>query len=249
MADEQPRVFTRRDLLRSAGIVGAAALSGQTEAASTPEPGPGVPLGAAPPGVAVAQAPRREALEHLTAFEADQLDAMVERLIPSDQHGPGAREARVVHYIDRGLGSALASSRQAYAAGLSALDRYAQSARGQAFLALSDADKDAVLIDVESGAATGFGTGSAQFFAMVLAHTRQGMFGDPYYGGNANFIGWDLLGYPGIRTMVTAADQKAYESGTLKPNHRSAYDYDTFNKATAGRRTQESADGNHGDHS
>ena len=61
-----------------------------------------------------------------------------------------------------------------------------------------------MLIDVETGAATGFTGSSAQFFALVLNHTRQGMFGDPYYGGNANFVGWDLLGYPGVRTMVTA---------------------------------------------
>ena len=62
----------------------------------------------------------------------------------------------------------------------------------------------------EKGEATGF-AGAASFFAMVLAHTRQGMFGDPYYGGNVNFVGWDLIGYPGLRTMVTAADQKALE--------------------------------------
>jgi hypothetical protein len=32
--------------------------------------------------------------------------------------------------------------------------------------------------------------------------------------------------------MVTAADQKALESGQLKANHRSAYDYDSFTKAS-----------------
>ena len=71
------------------------------------------------------------------------------------------------------------------------------------------------------------------FFATVLNHTHQGTFGDPYYGGNANFIGWDLIGYPGIRTMVTAADQKSLEGHTLKANHKSAYDYESFTKATA----------------
>jgi len=37
--------------------------------------------------------------------------------------------------------------------------------------------------------------------------------------------------------MVTAADQKAYEAGQLKPNHKSAYDYDGFNKAVAANHT------------
>ena len=88
-----------------------------------------------------------------------------------------------------------------------------------------------MLTDVESGEAAGF-TGSAAFFALVLSHTHQGTFGDPYYGGNANFVGWDLIGYPGVRTMVTAADQQRLEKGELKTNHKSAYDYDAFTKAS-----------------
>ena len=109
--------------------------------------------------------------------------------------------------------------------------------RGKPFIELSPTDQDSVLIDVESGAATGSGAGfngnSATFFTMVKGHTWQGMFGDPYYGGNANFIGWDLIGYPGVRTMMSAADQQKLEKNQLPPNHRSAYDFDSFNKATA----------------
>jgi len=175
--------------------------------------------------------PTREALENLTAEESGILDAIVARLIPSDEHGPGATEARAAHYIDRALGCALASSRQAYTAGLAALDRYARSSRGGAFAQLSPIDQDSVLIDVETGAATGFAGSSASFFTMVLSHTHQGTFGDPYYGGNANFVGWDLIGYPGVRTMVSASDQNQLETGALKPNHKSAYDYDAFTKA------------------
>jgi gluconate 2-dehydrogenase gamma chain len=158
------------------------------------------------------------------------LEAVVARLIPTDANGPGATEARAAHYIDRALGGALASSRQAYTAGLAALDAYARSSHGAAFTALTAADQDVVLTDVERGTATGF-TGSTTFFALVLAHTHQGTFGDPYYGGNAQFAGWDLIGYPGVRTMVSAADQHRLEANELKPNHRSAYDYDGFVKA------------------
>jgi gluconate 2-dehydrogenase gamma chain len=172
----------------------------------------------------------RDPLETLTATEMDTLEAIVARLIPTDEHGPGAKEAHAARYIDRALGGALATSRQAYAAGLAALDRYARSSHAAAFHELSAADQDAVLAAVEKGAATGFANGSTGFFTMVLNHTHQGTFGDPYYGGNANFVGWDLIGYPGVRTMVSGADQKSLESHTLKPNHRSAYDYD-FTKA------------------
>ena len=57
-----------------------------------------------------------EALETLTAAEADTLEAIVARLIPSDENGPGATEARAAHYIDRALAGPLRSSREAYAA-------------------------------------------------------------------------------------------------------------------------------------
>jgi len=232
MSDEQPRVISRRDILKRVGAVGAAAVT----APATTLAGLAVaaPAAAAAPQPQATAAPR-EAFENLTAVEADLLEAIVERLVPSDEHGPGAREARAAHYIDRALGGALASSRQAYAQGLTALERCATASRGKSFLQLSHTDQDSVLIDLETGAATGFTGSSAQFFTLVLNHTRQGMFGDPYYGGNANFVGWDLLGYPGIRTMVTPSDQKALEAHTLTSNHKSAYDYETFNKATARR--------------
>ena len=196
--------ISRRDLLKAAAIVPFAR---------------GFQAGARPP------------LENLTAVEMQLLDAIVARLIPTDANGPGATEAMASHYIDHALGNALASSKPAYSAGLVALDRYARSSRGAPFTQLSPTDQDSVLIDVETGAATGFTGSPAAFFAMVLAHTHQGTFGDPFYGGNANYVGWDLINYPGIRTTVSATDQKNLESKALKPIHKSAYEYQ-FNKDT-----------------
>ena len=175
----------------------------------------------------------REPLESLSAHEMEVLEAIVSRLIPSDANSPGALEAGAARYIDRALAGTLSPTREAYRSGLAALDRYAQSSRGKTFRDLSPTDRDSVLIDVETGAATGFTGNSAAFFAMVLSHTHQGTFGDPYYGGNREFIGWDLIGYPGVRTMVSPSDQKALEAHQLKPNHKSAYQYDAFTKADA----------------
>ena len=225
--------ISRRDLLKRAGAIGAAAAASDDVARRLQ---PSVEAAEAGSAKAVAlhdhlMAPAREPLENLTATEADLLEAIVARLIPTDASGPGATEARAAHYIDRALGGALATSRPAYTSGLAALDRYAKSSRGKAFTELPATDQDSVLIDVETGAATGFTGSSAQFFALVLNHTHQGTFGDPYYGGNANFIGWDLIGYPGVRTMVTAADQQQLEKHELKANHKSAYDYQNFTKA------------------
>jgi gluconate 2-dehydrogenase gamma chain len=221
--------ISRRDLLKRTVAVAAAvplARSSDAETAGSAHAHDGGPR-------LQASAARREPLEHLTAEQSDILEAVVARLIPTDELGPGATEARAAHYIDRALGGALASSHQAYTAGLAALDRYARSSRGAAFAQLSPVDQDSVLIDVETGAATGFTGSSATFFNMVLNHTHQGTFGDPYYGGNANFAGWDLIGYPGVRTMVSTEDQRRLEANQLKPNHKSAYDYDAFVKATS----------------
>jgi gluconate 2-dehydrogenase gamma chain len=225
--------ISRRDLLKRAAVVGVAPVARPVQdrddrGAESPalhDPGLARPF--------QARDHAREPLENLTAAEMDLLDAVVARLIPTDANGPGATEARAAHYIDRALGGALASSRPAYTSGLAALDRYARSSRGAAFTQLSATDQDSVLIDVETGAATGFTGSSAAFFALLLGHTHQGTFGDPYYGGNANFIGWDLISYPGVRTMVTSADQQQLEKHALKPNHKSAYDTDMFTKATA----------------
>jgi hypothetical protein len=44
-------------------------------------------------------------------------------------------------------------------------------------------------------------------------------------------VGWDLVGYPGVRTTVSAADQQHLEAHTLRTNRKSAYAYDAFTKA------------------
>ena len=81
---------------------------------------------------------------------------------------------------------------------------------------------------MQQNRATGFTGGSGQFFNLARTHTIQGTFSDPFYGGNANFIGWDLIGYPGARIMVTANMQRI---GTKpEPSRKGAYDYGMFNK-------------------
>jgi len=225
MADETSKGVSRRDLLKRAGLAGAALTIPVTAISASIEDQ------AKPAAAAPVAAPRREQVENLTATEMDMLEAICARIIPTDANGPGAREARAAHYIDRALGGALSGSRQAYTAGLAAFDAYCRSSRRAPFLELSTRDQDSVLIDVETGAATGFQGSSGVFFAMVRTHTLQGTFGDPYYGGNANFVGWDLIGYPGVRTNVSVEDQRL--GVTLTPNHQSAYDNQMFNKAQA----------------
>ncbi len=220
--------LTRRDLLKLAGAAPAAAAT----AALSP-PGDAAAAVIAEQRAATRARPAREPLRALTTHEADLLDRLAALLIPSDQHGPGATEAMAVRYIDRALAGALSEQRAAYRTGLEALERYARHTRGAPFLQLSETKQISLLIDVETGTATGANVGfdgsSAAFFALVRGHVWQGTFGDPCYGGNEGFVGWDLVGYPGIRTTVTTAEQKLTSPPTRV--RASAYDNPMFNKA------------------
>lgn len=152
----------------------------------------------------------------LNPTEAATLAAVCARIIPTDENGPGAAEAHAADYIDRALGGWLGPSRDAYTAGLAAIDDAARARGGKRFVDLPPADMDAVLASIEE----------TPFFALVRTHTIQGTFCDPAYGGNANFVGWDLIGYPGVRLNVTPADQRM--AALPKPVRRSAYDYAMF---------------------
>jgi len=161
-----------------------------------------------------------DALVSLTPAEAETLRAIIARLIPADENGPGALEARADRFIDRALGGALKNMRLAYSAGLAAANASAQASKGAPFAKLSAADQDAVLTAMQQE--------SPQFFNLVRTHTIQGTFADPFYGGNENFIGWDLIGYPGARIAVSANLQRM--DVKPEPSHKSAYDYGMFNK-------------------
>lgn len=234
--DETPRAppgspMSRRELLRAAGAAGAAALAPAPLAATTASPvQPATPSAAVALPV-VATRPVGP-LMNLTAAESEILAAMIDRLIPTDDLGPGALEAGALRFIDRALSEAESASVDAYRAGIAALDRYARYSRGAPFAELTERDQDSVLIDVQAGSATGAGAGfvgsSAAFFNMVKDHTWQGTFGDPQYGGNANFVGWDLIRYPGVRLRVTDEEQRMLEADDLEPARRSAYDFGQF---------------------
>ena len=139
--------------------------------------------------------------------ELAALDAVLERLIPSDQHGPGAREAQVMRYVVRRLAGAYRHHRDTYAAGLARLDADASTMHGDRFADLPVDAQDEMLRAAEARV-------DDPFFELVLAHAKEGMFGDPSHGGNAGRAGWALLGYPGPRHVWTEADQRLGSTGT-----------------------------------
>lgn len=141
------------------------------------------------------------------AQDAATVAAFTERLMPGAPGKPGARDAAVLNYIDLALSGAYADLQDFYRRGLAQLDAYSRTTYKETFVRLDAARQDAVITALEQGKATGFTWPVAQaFFETVRTHTIEGMFADPVYGGNKDFNGWKLVGFPGGQAVYTPAD-------------------------------------------
>lgn len=196
--------ITRRDMLAGATFTGAALAGGLI---------PVTAIQAAPQAAAATTKPA-------TAFSPDQrriLEAFIDRIIPRDENGPGAVESGAADYIDRSFVEFLGSEKDSFAAGIANLDAFARTSQGGSFAELPPEKRDAVLTAIDNDQAPNL----RAFFNRARRLTLEGMFCDPYWGGNKNFAGWDLIKYPGVRLAVTADDQKMTKpAATL---HKSAY--------------------------
>jgi gluconate 2-dehydrogenase gamma chain len=126
------------------------------------------------------------------------------RIFPADQSGPGAREAGVVIYIDRQLAGPYGRDRYRYTQGPFEDGPLELGYQGKAtpreiyrdglknlkdFDQLSPDEQDVRLQHIQS----------CRFFSLLRQHTIEGMFSDPIHGGNADMVGWQLIGFPGPR--------------------------------------------------
>ena len=152
------------------------------------------------------------------------VEMLIDRLIPSDANGPGARECGCATFIDNQLAGAYGrsealymrppfmpgSARQGaqsdstpasmYRAGLKALAAQVGKANGGKALANLEAQQvDALLSGLESGETKLEGVDGKAFFTQLLKDTREGFFSDPVYGGNRNMAAWKMIGFPGAR--------------------------------------------------
>jgi len=210
-------VHQRRIFLRQvAAAVGAVPLSlGATAgiAATAPVSGGAV-------------APDSVPIEHAWRFfngdEARAVEAAVARIIPTDDTGPGAREAGVAVFIDLQLAGAWGDGAQLYRhppfmvgtpqqgyqlaftpaemfrLGFAKLDESARKAHGVAFADLAVQQQDELLALAEQGKLDFGELPSAVFFGALLDAVMEGFFSDPIYGGNREKIGWKLVGFPGV---------------------------------------------------
>jgi gluconate 2-dehydrogenase gamma chain len=144
--------------------------------------------------------------------------AFAERIMPGAPNMPGARDADVLNYIDLALAGAYTDQQDFYRRGLQQLNDYCQATYKQSFVQLDATKQDAVITALEEGKATGFTYPTAQaFFNTLRTHTMEGMFADPVYGGNKDFAGWRLVGFPGAQPVFTEADMHSKDAFTHAP--------------------------------
>ena len=107
-----------------------------------------------------------------------------------------------MNFIDKALANEDSELRAHYEVGLAGVDVVARRRFAKPFVELEAPQQDEILAALEDGKAEGWPAGdvrSEQFFETVRLHTVYGFLADPRYGGNRDFLGWKLMGYPGPR--------------------------------------------------
>ncbi len=135
--------------------------------------------------IGIASAPWPE-FAYLDPAAASELEAITCQILPSDET-PGAREAGVIHFIDRALSTFDKDKQPAYQAGLAAFQAKRQELfpQSQSIAALPPDKQIALLKAVEK----------TEFFELLRMHTLLGFLGSPSYGGNRGKVGWKLIGF------------------------------------------------------
>ena len=145
------------------------------------------------PGVLAAQNHAREAansptlpvFEFFSPEQSAEVEAAAAQIIPADDT-PGAREARVIYFIDRALVTFAKDKQPAYLEGIRELQAKTRKLfpQAQSFAALTSTQQIEVLHAIEK----------TDFFELLRLHTIMGFFARPEYGGNHNRVGWKLIG-------------------------------------------------------
>jgi len=159
---------------------------------------------------------------YLTQPEIRFLDAAVERLIPTDELGPGGKEAGCTCFIDRQLCSAWGmhgrmyragpwlegtpeqgfqsrlTPQEIYRIGIQEINAVCRQRYERPFDQLQPERQDEVLKALEKDEIALPSMSSKFFFDLLWRNTEEGFFADPMYGGNRGKVGWKLVGFPGV---------------------------------------------------
>lgn len=187
------------------------------------------------------------ALMYFTPDQYRITEAASERIFPTDENGPGAKELLVAYYIDHqlsgawGMGSKEYTSgpffpgeatqgyqgrqnrQQIFEIGLKGLQDQSLKTYDKSFTELSDEEQDAILTEFADGNVELKGVSSAYFFGVLRTATIEGAYADPLYGGNANMAGWKMKNYPGHQMSYVDIIEKEFtkiEPMALNSQHK-----------------------------
>ena len=149
-------------------------------------------------------------------------EAAVEHLIPTDDLGPGARDAGVVVFIDRQLAGIWGVHGRQYRSGpwlegtpqqgyqsrftpqevyriaIREIDLHCRATFDRPFAQLPGDTQLKVLQQLEKDEIALPSMSSKFFFDMLWRGTEEGYFSDPIYGGNRDKAAWKMVGFPGV---------------------------------------------------
>src|SRR5216684_4628671 len=119
--------------------------------------------------------------QFFSSQDAVEVEAIAAQVIPGDD-APGAREARVIYFIDQILVTFDRDKQPAYIEGLKDLQHRTQELFPSVnrFSSLTPAQQIQVLTAIEK----------TEFFEVVRVHTIMGFLAKPGYGGNHDQVGW-----------------------------------------------------------
>lgn len=140
------------------------------------------------PAIAQAAATAREvdSLSHLDADLAAAIDAIGDRILPSDEDAPGARAAGAIWFIDAAMGGFMGGAIGALRGAQADADRLAADRFATArFADLDTSQQDELMPTIAD----------APYFGTVHLLVVAGTLTMPSQGGNRDGVGWDLIGF------------------------------------------------------
>lgn len=149
-------------------------------------------------------------LRFFTRQEAKVIVAACERIFPANESGPGATQAGAMVYIDRQLAGPYGTDRYRYMQGpfVESVPEHGyqgtENPRQTYRAGIQELGADFVELDGEKQDERLKAIEKTRFFQLLRQHTIEGVFCDPMHGGNADLIGWQMLGYPGPQMSYRA---------------------------------------------
>ena len=147
-------------------------------------------------GVSLALLQRKAGAEEGIALEPSRyraLDAATARILPSGE-GPGAREAKVMRFLDRQLAGELRPLLPALTACAALLDQWSQRQYQHPYADIDISAQDAILRQLSRGEIPAPGFPQKEAYLALHTLTLEGFLSDPAHGGNDQMIAWRALG-------------------------------------------------------